>query len=105
MVSAKVLLPSAERSQSLLRTLACTDALGSAKDSARLFCDKTRRQNSAAQHFGGVFGEVSEDNVGPGALYGNQRLHYYPVTVHPVLLRGGLDHGVLARDLVGSQRR
>src|SRR3954471_4060386 len=55
-----------------------------------------------AQELRGFFGVVREDHVGAGAADRQQRRHHDAVVVDPALLGGGLEHRVLARDVVGG---
>jgi hypothetical protein len=58
-------------------------------------------QSPAASSFSGS-GEVGQHAIGAGALEGQQAFHHHRVVVEPAVLRGGLEHGVLAADLVGE---
>src|SRR3546814_2483749 len=49
----------------------------------------------------GFDGGVGEDAVAAGALEGEQALHHHAIVIEPALGRGGLEHGVLAADIVG----
>src|ERR1035441_1205342 len=57
---------------------------------------------SSAQEFGGFLGEVGDGEVGAGAANAHQRFENSAIVVEPAFLEGGLEHGVLARDLVGT---
>jgi hypothetical protein len=46
--------------------------------------------------------EVAQHAVGAGALEGQQRFHHHRVVVQPAVGGGGLEHRVLAADLVGE---
>ena len=52
----------------------------------------------------GFDGEIGQDAVGAGALERQQRFHHDLVVVQPAIGGGGLDHRVLAADLVGEGR-
>src|SRR3546814_12518592 len=52
----------------------------------------------------GFDGGVGEDAVAAGSLEGEQALHHHAIVIEPALGRGGLEHGVLAADIVGEGR-
>ena len=58
----------------------------------------------AAQQPRRVEREVAQHAVGAGALEGQQRLHHHRVVVEPAVGGRGLEHRVLAADLVGEGR-
>src|SRR5690242_15290512 len=60
-------------------------------------------RRGSGEEAGGVFGVVSEDDVGAGAADRGERFHHHAITVNPVVAGGGFDHGVFAGDLVGGQ--
>ena len=47
--------------------------------------------------------EVGEDEVGTSALDREQALHHDALAVDPAIETSGLDHGIFATDLIGSQ--
>lgn len=53
----------------------------------------------AAQHRGGVTGEVGQDDIGAGSPQAHERLHHHLLLVHHAQGPAGFDHRVLARDL------
>ena len=53
----------------------------------------------------GVLGVVGDDDVRPGAADRGQRLDRGGALVDPAVRRGGLEHRVLAADVVGGDRR
>src|SRR5256885_14547170 len=59
---------------------------------------------SAPQQPGRLLGEVGDDEIGPGAAYGDERLHHDALAIDPAVARRGRQHGVLARDVVGGDR-
>lgn len=48
----------------------------------------------------GFGSEIRQDLVGAGALEGGERFEHYRLTIDPAVGVAGLDHRVLARDLV-----
>ena len=59
---------------------------------------------SVAKPSGGVLGVVGDDDVGAGAADRGQGLEHGGALVEPAGGRGGLDHRVLAADVVGGDR-
>src|SRR5579864_8834585 len=51
---------------------------------------------------GGVFGEVSQDDLRTGAADRSQRLEHHPLAIEPALGDSRLEHRVLTRNLVGG---
>ena len=49
---------------------------------------------------GGLDGPISEDDLCPGPPDRGQRLEDCPLAVNPAVRRGGLQHRVLAADLI-----
>ena len=70
--------------------------------------DDVRRARSRlavlAEHPRGVHRPVAEDDVGAGAVDRGEDLEHRGVAVDPALGGGGLDHGVLAGDVVRRHR-
>src|SRR5829696_555905 len=64
-----------------------------------------RSRAPSHQPGGGVLGEVGDDHVGAGAANRGERLHRGGPLVDPAVLRCGLQHRVLAADVVGRERR
>jgi hypothetical protein len=56
-----------------------------------------------AQKLGGVLGEVGDDEVGAGAADAEERLEHGALGLEPAALEGGVEHGVLAGDLIGAE--
>src|SRR5580658_859820 len=56
----------------------------------------------SGEQLGGVLGEVGDGEVGAGAADAHQRFEDGAVAVEPAFFDGGLEHGVLAGDLVGT---
>src|SRR5437868_9582185 len=61
-------------------------------------------KSPAAQLARGLDGVVGEDDVGARAPDARQRLQHRAPLVYPAALGGGLDHRVLAGDVVGGER-
>ena len=57
----------------------------------------------AAKELCSFAGEVGEDEVGTSALDREQALHHDALAVDPAIETSGLDHGIFATDLIGSQ--
>src|SRR5574340_271376 len=47
---------------------------------------------------------IGKDDAGASALNSSKNLHDHAPLVHPIVQRGGLDHGVFATDIVGRDR-
>src|SRR5437868_6571663 len=56
------------------------------------------------QPAGDVRGMVGDNHIGAGALEARERLEHDPPLVDPAVGGGGLDHRVLARDVVRRHR-
>src|SRR6267143_4724941 len=59
---------------------------------------------SAAEEARRLLGEIGDDQVGPRAADGAERLQHDAIAVDPAVLRGGRQHGVLAGHVVGGDR-
>src|ERR1700722_13439298 len=59
---------------------------------------------AAPQHPRGRRGEIGQNTVGSGAPDPDQRLHHRPLAVDPPTLGSGLNHHVLAANLIRGQR-
>ena len=58
------------------------------------------RASPRIEPFGGVDGEIGENEVRARAAEAEQHLHHGPLFIEPSLFCGGLDHGELAGDVV-----
>ena len=56
----------------------------------------------SGEQFGGVLGEVGDDEVCAGAANAEERFERGAVAVEPAFFKCGLEHGVLAGDLVSA---
>ena len=74
--------------------------------SAFALVERLERQSllGSRQPFHGFFGEVTDDHIGTGALDADQALKSNPLQIQPATLRRGMNHGILATDLVGRKR-
>src|ERR1700744_5193829 len=59
--------------------------------------------SSGLENFGGVLGEVGDDEVGAGAADAEEAFEYGAFWLKPAALKGGLQHRVFAGDLVGAE--
>src|SRR5689334_11230491 len=57
-------------------------------------------RNSGFQPAGCIFGVVSQDDIGAGALDAGQDFQDHALFLDPTFLRGGFDHGVFAADVI-----
>ncbi len=57
------------------------------------------------QCFYGFACVVGDDDVCARAFDAHERFHHHALFIYPAALGGGLDHRVLARDMIGSQRK
>src|SRR3954468_21684082 len=73
-------------------------------DRARTVAATRRPAASSAKLLSHLGRPVGEDVLRPGTLDPGQRLQDRPVPVDPALLGGGLDHRVLAGDLIRGDR-
>src|SRR5215210_1515417 len=62
--------------------------------------DTAHPKRSLLQPAGHVRGVVGDDDVCPGTLYSGERLHHGALFVEPAVLCCGLEHRVLAADVV-----
>ena len=58
----------------------------------------------ARQQLHKLFRVVRDDQVGPRALDGNERLEHRSIVVQPAVAGGGFEHRVFAADLVRDER-
>src|SRR5437867_13199124 len=51
-----------------------------------------------------LLGEIGDDQIGAGAADGVERFEHDPLAIDPAAARGGRQHGVFARNVIGGDR-